>query len=91
MPYITQARRDPVVTEQPPAKGVNEPLNAGELTFQVAHVTEAYRALKGDSFQTYADIVAALECAKQEFYRRVAAPYETGKESANGDVYAPLA
>jgi hypothetical protein len=31
--------------------------------------------------------VGALECAKLELYRRVATPYERGKEVANGDVY----
>ena len=38
----------------------------------------------------YADLnelIGALECAKLELYRRVAAPYEDGKILQNGDVY----
>ena len=32
-------------------------------------------------------IIGALECAKLELYRRVAAPYEDDKIIENGDVY----
>lgn len=32
-------------------------------------------------------VLGAIECAKLEFYRRVAAPYETTKALENGDVY----
>lgn len=32
-------------------------------------------------------IVGVLECAKMEFYRRIAVPYEDEKISDNGDVY----
>jgi hypothetical protein len=33
------------------------------------------------------EVMGALECAKQEFYRRVAVPYEDKKIKENGDVY----
>ena len=33
------------------------------------------------------DVVGMLECAKMEFYRKVAAPYEDIKEQENGKVY----
>ena len=36
---------------------------------------------------TIGDVVNAMECAKLEFYRRVAAPYEDTKIKENGDVY----
>jgi hypothetical protein len=32
------------------------------------------------------ELVGALECAKQEFYRRKMAPYEEQKIAENGDV-----
>jgi len=35
------------------------------------------------------DAIGALECAKLELYRRVAAPYEDTKIAENGDVYDP--
>lgn len=31
--------------------------------------------------------VGVLECCKQEFYRRIAGPYEDKKIAQNGDVY----
>jgi len=38
-------------------------------------------------YQTFNDILGALEGAKLEVYRRVVGPYENGKMSENGDVY----
>ncbi len=35
------------------------------------------------------EVLGALECAKMEFYRRVAAPYEREAMAKNGDVYPP--
>lgn len=32
-------------------------------------------------------VVGAMECAKLEFYRRIASPYEDKKIEENGDVY----
>jgi len=51
---------------------------------------EDYRRRRGDSFQTFAEIVAALEQAKDEFRRRVVHPYEQRKCVDEGDCYAPL-
>lgn len=36
------------------------------------------------------DAVGVLECVKQEYYRKVAAPYEDQKEFENGEVDAEL-
>lgn len=36
------------------------------------------------------EIGGAIECAKLEFYRRVAAPYEDKKIAENGDVYPAI-
>lgn len=33
------------------------------------------------------EAIGILECAKLEFYRRIAVPYEQGKLETNGDVY----
>lgn len=35
----------------------------------------------------YSDIVGVLSCVEQEFYRRIASPYEDLKKEENGDVY----
>ncbi|WP_439397023.1 DUF6899 family protein [Bradyrhizobium sp. PMVTL-01] len=36
------------------------------------------------------DVLGALDGAKAEFYRRVAAPYEDAKIADSGDVYPSL-
>jgi hypothetical protein len=41
-----------------------------------------------DQSQVQADVVGALECAKLELYRRLAAPYEDQKIKLNGDAYS---
>jgi len=38
-------------------------------------------------YQNINDLLGALEGAKLELYRRVAAPYEDEKVESNGDVY----
>ncbi len=82
MPYIRQVDR-PVLTP----KIELEAVTAGELNFQLTEVIKSYVKSRGLSYQTVNDIVGALEGAKLEFYRRVAAPYEDTKIAANGDVY----
>ena len=62
--------------------------NVGELTYQVTSVVEEFRKTRGTMhFQDHADIIAALECSKLEYYRRVVVPYENYKIVANGDVF----
>ena len=39
------------------------------------------------SYSSINEIIGVLECAKMEFYRKVAANYEDGKEEENGNVY----
>lgn len=59
----------------------------GELNYLFTITLQEYVENKGLSYQTINDIVGALEGAKLEFYRRVAAPYEDTKIKENGDVY----
>ncbi len=46
-----------------------------------------YLNYKGESYQTYNDIIGALENAKLEFFRRKISPYEDRKKESNGDIY----
>lgn len=41
---------------------------------------------KNTNYATGAELIATLECVKQEFYRRKLAPYEEQKIAENGDV-----
>lgn len=65
----------------------NNGLSNGELNYLITGLGLMYLAKHGTSYDTISDVVKALECAKLEFYRRVAAPYEDRKAEQNGDVY----
>ena len=82
MPYIKQADRDRLVL--PTTISIETP---GELNYLITALARRYLERHGTSYATINAIVGALECAKSEFYRRVAAPYEEKKIAENGDVY----
>lgn len=63
------------------------PATAGELNYAFTAVSIAYLEEKGESYQTYNDIIGALEGAKLELYRRKVSKYEDKKIKENGDVY----
>ncbi len=79
MPYIKKERRKDVI--------VSGALNAGELNYEITQIINRYLIKKEEKYQTYNDIIGALEGAKLEIYRRVIVPYENIKASENGDVY----
>ena len=62
-------------------------LSNGELNYLITQLALMYLDKHGTSYNTISDVVKAMECAKLEFYRRVAAPYENEKIRENGDVY----
>lgn len=78
MPYIKQDRR----------KTLTSPKDAGELNYLITELCDTYLAAVGKSYLNINQVIGALECAKLEFYRRVAAPYEDAKKEENGDVYS---
>ena len=79
MPYIKDDAKDSVNMI-----GARTP---GELNYELTTMLIGYVNKRGLSYQTINDVVGALEGAKMEFYRRVAAPYEDKKILENGDVY----
>lgn len=81
MPYIKQYRRHDLA----PA-GIN-PQDAGELNYVLTEICLRYSRGQGGRYQQINDVLGALEGAKLEFYRRLAAPYEDTKIAENGDVY----
>lgn len=92
MPYIEKHLRDKCFPEvREPATPT--PLDVGELTYVLTRICvryENYRASEvtdGSAFPVHAEVLAALEAAKLEFYRRVMVPHEKNKCSLNGDVY----
>jgi hypothetical protein len=83
MPYIKQDNRAKL--EHGDGWWIAE--NAGELNFQFTDLIIDYICAHGLNYQRINDVMGALEGAKAEFYRRVAAPYEDKKIKENGDVY----
>jgi hypothetical protein len=81
MPYIEPANREELES------GLFRPDDVGELTFMLTKQLCNYLEDGDNSFSRYADCVAALECAKLEFYRRGIVPFENIKCKLNGDVY----
>jgi hypothetical protein len=81
MPYIKQERREAILAGA-------KPQDAGELNFAISVLVDNYLLDKGVIKYSYLnEVVGALDCAKLELYRRVAAPYEDKKIEENGDVY----
>ena len=80
MPYIREEIRS--------ALGHGEDARtSGELNYCITCEVLKYLGIKGESYQTYNDIMGALECCKQELYRRKISKYEDTKIESNGDVY----
>ena len=61
--------------------------NYWQLNYCISMLCKEYLEGKGESYQTYNDIIGVLECAKMEMYRRKIANYENKKIKENGDVY----
>jgi hypothetical protein len=85
MPYIKQEERGRLNPCLPPPSMA--PKNAGELNYVITRLMIDYLVNNGGRYQQINDVLGALEGAKLEFYRRLAAPYEDTKITENGDVY----
>lgn len=66
------------------------PQNAGELNYWLTVLIRQYIEENNESYQTYNDVMGALEGCKLELYRRKIVPYEDAKMNENGDVYDAL-
>jgi hypothetical protein len=84
MPYIKSELRSEILLS-PEAI-----VNAGELNYYISSLINHFIAKKGKSYATINEVIGALECAKLELYRRIAAPYEDIKIKENGEVYTKL-
>jgi hypothetical protein len=85
MPYIDQKSRKKFSKE---LKTLGEHITTvGELNYCITRLALAYLKRFGLSYRTINDIMGVLECSKEEFYFRVAKPYEAKKRKFNGDVF----
>ena len=80
MPYIPLEERAELAAGDP----IKTP---GRLNYILSVAILRYYRNSAQNYQAVNDIMGALEGAKQEFYRRVAIPYEDYKIKQNGDVY----
>ena len=62
------------------------PSSPGELNYVITTICHNFVADKGLNYRHMNTVIGALECAKQEFYRMVAAPYEDKKRKENGPI-----
>lgn len=60
---------------------------AGDLNYRFTMLIKQHIEKMGESYQTYNDIIGALECCKLELYRRKVEYYENQKCLENGDVW----
>ena len=75
MPYVDKESRKRLDAGSPPK-------TAGELNYVITRIVDHYLASKtGLSYAGINEVVGVLECAKQELYRRIAAPYEDNKKT----------
>jgi hypothetical protein len=81
MPYIKQERRVAILQGE-------RPEDAGELNFAITMLVDNYLKERGGiRYSHLNEVIGAMDCAKLELYRRLAAPYEDKKIEENGDVY----
>jgi len=80
----------PYIKPQDRTEGARlHPCNIGALNYAITTLIDDYLSSKGLQYSEVNAVIGALECAKLELYRRVAAPYEDHKIYENGDVYSP--
>lgn len=84
MPYINAKARERL-------KSGGRPETPGELNYAITKLVDEYLIRKGGiKYAHLNEVIGAIECAKIELYRRVAAPYEDQKITEAGDVYRSL-
>lgn len=89
MPYIPSEQReifdehvDTIVTNLVTLLAAHP----GALNYIITRLALGIVAEKDESYQTYNDIIGALEACKLEFYRKQVSRYERLKEEENGPV-----
>jgi len=85
MPYIDETRRGHI--KQGIDRALEDVLSCGDLNYAITRLCDGYLTSYPETYSAYNEVVGALECAKQELYRRLIAPYENKKIKENGDVY----
>ncbi len=80
MPYLTYENKERLLDHLFPE-------TAGELNFALTTLCRRYFSKSKQNYEAYNAVIGALECCKQEYYRKQCAPYEDKKELENGSVW----
>jgi hypothetical protein len=80
VPYITEHQREMLDAGA-------EPNGPGELNYCITVMVKEYMEGRTLNYALINEVMGAMACARAEFYRRVAVPYEEQKIKENGDVY----
>lgn len=95
MPYITRDRRElfeKYVREIPDLLGagdgkpLDESLVPGDLNYVIYSIVKRYLDKNGHRYRNLNMLVGALECCKEEVYRRLGSKLEDGAIERNGDI-----
>lgn len=80
MPYLRESQRKYAAEYGATSPGsLNYLISRMAFDYFQEHTQRNYDAMNA--------VIGAIECAKQEFYRRVVVPYENDKCLDNGDVF----
>lgn len=85
MPYILPVTRE-VLNDAGLDALTDLHMNEGDLNYTLTVLLHRYVDNNGLRYRTLNAVMGILESCKQEFYRRVVAPYEDLKIQENGDV-----
>jgi hypothetical protein len=84
MPYIAKEER---IKFEKPVQELSESIeNDGDLNYCISLLMHKILEKRGVKYQNMNNIMGAIDCAKMEFYRTVASPYEDKRKSENGNV-----
>lgn len=87
MPYVKQEIRS-MLASTTKAIEQNPPITVGDLNYIITKTCLAFLEKNMIvNYQSYNDVIGALECCKLEMYRRAVVPYEQKKIEESGDVY----
>ena len=88
MPYISMKEQEAIDSGLPDFIE-----HEGQLNYLITKCCliylESIASTKEVRYPDYNTVIGALECAKQEMYRRMVVPYEEVKKHDNGDIYRP--
>jgi hypothetical protein len=62
-------------------------IKAGVLNFLVSTICKHFIDINGKNYENLNAVCGVLDCAKEEFRRRVINSYEDTKIKENGDIY----